>query len=242
VTPTAGTTLPLLLCACLAEQTCLQKSADADDDRTAERTSMVRHQIEARGVKDKKVLKALLKVKRHLFVPASYRSDAYEDNPLPIGEGQTISQPYIVGFMTEALELKATDRVLEIGTGSGYQAAILAEIAKQVYSIEIVPDLGKRSRALLSKLGYKNINVRIGDGYAGWPDKAPFDAIILTASPPKIPPPLIEQLKVGGHLVAPVGKLSEFQQLVRLTKTKKGIKRDTLMGVRFVPMTGKAQR
>jgi len=182
------------------------------------------------------------RVKRHLFVPPGQRDAAYDDHPLPIGEGQTISQPYIVGLMSEALRLKPETRVLEIGTGSGYQAAILGELAREVYTIEIVRPLGEQARALLAQLGYKNIHVRIGDGYAGWPDKAPFDAIILTASPVKIPEPLIRQLKVGGVLVAPVGPAGD-QRLIRLTRGKDGrVKREHLLDVRFVPMTGKARR
>jgi protein-L-isoaspartate(D-aspartate) O-methyltransferase len=202
---------------------------------------MVRRQIVARGVRDRRVLAAMRKVKRHLFVPARHQAEAYADHPLPIGEGQTISQPYIVALMTEALRIGPKARVLEIGTGSGYQAAVLAEVAGQVYSIEIVPKLGQRARALLKKLGYKNVQVRIGDGYAGWRSKAPFDAVILTAAPPSVPTPLIEQLKKGGALVAPIG-LSGDQRLIRITKTRDGkLRRENLLDVRFVPMTGKAR-
>jgi protein-L-isoaspartate(D-aspartate) O-methyltransferase len=202
---------------------------------------MVRDQIARRGVKDKRVLAAMRKVKRHLFVPARRQASAYADHPLPIGEGQTISQPYIVGFMTEALRLKRDARVLEIGTGSGYQAAILGEVAREVYSIEIVPELGKRAKKLLKRLGYRNIHVRVGDGYAGWPKKAPFDGVMLTAAPVAIPRPLIEQLKPGAALVAPVGA-SGHQRLIRITKRKDGTtRREHLMDVRFVPMTGKAR-
>ncbi len=233
-----------LLCALLTGVACPQPTADAGDrpkGRSAERRAMVRNQIAARGIKDPRVLAAMVRVKRHLFVPAARRASAYADHPLPIGQSQTISQPYIVGAMTEALELKPGARVLEIGTGSGYQAAILGELAGQVYTVEIVPTLGRRSKALLRSLGYKNIHVRIGDGYAGWPDKAPFDAIILTAAPPRIPAPLIKQLRVGGHLVAPAGPMGN-QQLFRLTKTRRGVKKKHLMDVRFVPMTGRAQK
>jgi len=202
---------------------------------------MVRRQIVARGVRDKRVLAAMRKVRRHLFVPARHQAEAYADHPLPIGEGQTISQPYIVALMTEALRVGPRARVLEIGTGSGYQAAVLAEVAGQVYSIEIVEKLGQRAGALLKKLGYKNVHVRIGDGYAGWRSKAPFDAVILTAAPPSVPTPLIEQLKRGGALVAPVG-LSGDQRLIRITKTRDGkLRRENLLDVRFVPMTGKAR-
>ena len=220
---------------------CLQGAADTGKVYSRRRATMVRKQIKARGVEDKRVLKAMRSVKRHLFVPASQRSSAYADHPLPIGLRQTISQPYIVGFMTEALKLKKGARVLEIGTGSGYQAAILGEVAREVYSIEIIPALGKRAKKLLQSLGYGNVHLRVGDGYKGWPDKAPFDAVILTAAPPKIPRPLLQQLKKpGGVLVAPVGP-SNDQRLVRITRTKKGFKKEHLMFVRFVPMTGKAQ-
>jgi protein-L-isoaspartate(D-aspartate) O-methyltransferase len=235
------TSLALLLAVLTA---CPHRTAGGDPkdkDRRAERRAMVRHQIRARGVKDKRVLEAMVRVKRHLFVPRSRRHAAYDDHPLPIGEGQTISQPYIVAAMTEALQIGPTSRVLEIGTGSGYQAAILGEIAREVYTIEIVPALGRRARKLLASLGYKNIHVRIGDGYAGWPDKAPFDAVILTAAPPKVPAPLIKQLKLGGHLVAPAGPTGD-QRLFRLTRTARGLRRKHLMDVRFVPMTGRAQR
>ena len=213
----------------------------ADEKRhLVARRVMVERQIRARGVKDRRVLAAMLAVKRHLYVPPHLASRAYADHPLPIGKGQTISQPYIVAFMTEALRLKPGARVLEIGTGSGYQAAVLARVARRVYSIEIVPELGRRARKLLGRRGYRNVEVRVGDGYAGWPAKAPFDAVILTAAPPQIPAPLIAQLKVGGVLVAPVGRGA--QELVRLTRVSdKKIKRERLLGVRFVPMTGKAQ-
>jgi protein-L-isoaspartate(D-aspartate) O-methyltransferase len=206
----------------------------------ARRLEMVGTQIEARGVKDKAVLSALRKIPRHLFVPAMWRVQAYTDMPLPIGEGQTISQPYIVGFMTELIEPTKNMRVLEIGTGSGYQAAVLAECVGEVDTIEVVPALGKKAESLLGELGYRNIRVRIGDGYEGWTERAPYDAIILTAAPPaNVPRPLLEQLKLGGRLVAPVGRGD--QNLVRITKTPTGYKREVLAPVRFVPMTGKAQ-
>lgn len=220
---------------------CLQGAADTGKDHAQRRAIMVRKQIKARGVNNERVLRAMAKVKRHLFVPTRYRSFSYADRPLPIGLRQTISQPYIVGFMTEALKLKPGARVLEIGTGSGYQAAILGEVAGEVYSMEIIPELGRRAKKLLGSLGYKNVHVRLGDGYKGWPEKAPFDAVILTAAPPKIPQPLINQLKnPGGVLVAPVGPSSD-QRLVRITRTGKGLKKEHLMFVRFVPMTGTAQ-
>ena len=229
-------TLPLVLGACL------QGAADTKKDYSKQRAAMVRQQIAARGVKDRRVLRAMRSVKRHLFVPASHRSSAYADHPLPIGQQQTISQPYIVGFMTDALKLGPTARVLEIGTGSGYQAAILGEVAAQVYSMEIIPSLGRRAQKLLRQLGYDNVHVRIGDGYKGWPEEAPFDAIMLTAAPHELPAPLLAQLKKpGGVLVAPVGPARD-QRLIRLTRTKTGVRKEQLMLVRFVPMTGKALR
>jgi protein-L-isoaspartate(D-aspartate) O-methyltransferase len=197
---------------------------------------MVRDQIERRGVRDPVVLDAMMRVPRHLFVPEELRGRAYEDAPLPIGQGQTISQPYIVAFMTEAIRPQPTDRVLEIGTGSGYQAAVLALVAREVISIEILPKLGESARARLRELGYGNVTVRIGDGYAGCPEEAPFDAIIVTAAPKEMPELLLEQLKVGGRLVIPVG--AEEQHLLRLTRTDEGFEREDLLPVRFVPMTG----
>ncbi len=200
------------------------------------RQAMIREQIEARGVRDQKVLDAMARVPRHLFVPEAWKDRAYEDGPLPIGEGQTISQPYIVAFMTEAIAPERSHRVLEIGTGSGYQAAVLASVVREVYTVEILPTLGERARKLLKDLKYDNVNVRIGDGHAGWVEHAPFDAILVTAAPDTIPPVLIEQLKIGGRLVIPVGR--NEQHLIRLTRTAKGVDRETLLPVRFVPLTG----
>jgi protein-L-isoaspartate(D-aspartate) O-methyltransferase len=201
---------------------------------------MVKTQLEARGIKDKAVLDAVRKVPRHRFVPESLRDRAHEDGPLPIGEGQTISQPYIVAWMTELIAPRKGMHVLEIGTGSGYQAAVLAECVDEVDTIEVVPTLGRRAEQVLRELGYRNIHTRLGDGYHGWPERAPFDAIILTAAPPDdIPKPLLEQLKVGGRLVAPVGRGE--QVLVRITRTETGFQRESLAPVLFVPMTGKAQ-
>jgi protein-L-isoaspartate(D-aspartate) O-methyltransferase len=200
------------------------------------REIMVQRQIMARGVEDPDVIKAMLKVPRHLFVPEAGRAYSYEDYPLPIGEGQTISQPYIVAYMTEALDLRPGDRVLEIGTGSGYQAAILGEMVKEVYTIEIVAELGKRARQTLSNLGYKNIHVKIGDGYKGWPDKAPFDAVVVTCAPEKVPRALIEQLKEGGRMIIPVGRTGGVQKLVRAVKKGGIFKTEDVMYVRFVPM------
>ena len=194
------------------------------------RKQMLEVQIVARGVKDPRVIEAMLKVPRHLFVPETLKSVAYEDTPLPIGYGQTISQPYIVAFMTEALSLKEEDRVLEIGTGSGYQAAILAEIVKEVYTIEIVPPLAEEARKRLEELGYRNCFVKCGDGYLGWEEKSPFDAIIVTAAPKEIPQKLIAELKIDGRMVVPVGAF--FQELYLITKTKDGIEKKALIPVR----------
>jgi protein-L-isoaspartate(D-aspartate) O-methyltransferase len=203
------------------------------------RHHMVETQIEARGVTDPAVLSAMRRVPRHLFVPEKYRSLAYEDHPIPIGEGQTISQPYIVAYMTEALDLNPTDRVLEIGTGSGYQAAVLAESVKDVYTVEIVETLGLRAKETLEALGYENVHIRIGDGYKGWPPKAPFDAIIVTCAPQAIPEALKNQLKEGGRMIIPVGPVGSVQRLVRCVKKDGRIKKADVMPVRFVPMVKK---
>jgi len=198
------------------------------------RKKMIETQIEARGIKDKRVLEAMLKVERHKFVPESQKPFAYEDRPLPIGYGQTISQPYIVALMTELLELKGEEKVLEIGTGSGYQAAILAELAKEVYTIEIIEGLAKEAQKRLADLGYKNIKVKIGDGYLGWPEVSPFDAIVVTCAPEEIPPALIEQLKEGGKMVIPVGEF--FQELKLVSKKEGKILIKNIIPVSFVPM------
>jgi len=199
---------------------------------------MVTQQLSAsdRGITNAQVLRAMAKVPRHEFVPEQFRTQAYQDSPLPIGFGQTISQPYIVAFMPEQLQPKPSDRVLEIGTGSGYQAAVLSELVAQVYTIEIVQELGKRAAADLSRLGYTNVNVRVGDGYSGWPEAAPFDAIIVTCAPEQVPQPLVEQLKEGGRLIIPVGGGYD-QQLVLLTKKAGKLEHRALLPVRFVPMT-----
>lgn len=211
-------------------------------ERKKERYRLVEKGIRNQGVKDTATLEAMRQVPRHLFVPESYRDQAYENYPLPIGHDQTISQPYIVGYMTAMLNLQPGAKVLEIGTGSGYQAAVLSELTPYVFTIEIVEELGKRARALFDSLGYLTITTRIGDGYQGWPEHAPFDAIILTAAPREIPRPLIEQLKPGGILIAPVGSISETQYLTKLTKSKDGeINIQRKLPVRFVPMTGKAK-
>ncbi len=200
------------------------------------REQMVAHQIEARGVKDGRVLAAMHKIPRHLFVPEEYWGKAYSDDPLPIGLDQTISQPYIVAVMTELLALSPKHRVLEVGTGSGYQTALLAELAGEVYSLEIVPELGKRAADLLTSLGYKNVWIKISDGYNGWPEMAPFDAIIATACAEELPPPLLAQLKEGGRLVAPLGTERE-QYLYLFSRTTEGVVKKRGVPVRFVPLT-----
>ncbi|MGF1469158.1 MAG: protein-L-isoaspartate(D-aspartate) O-methyltransferase [Sandaracinaceae bacterium] len=221
-----------------AEPRSAERPGREPDAYEAARAAMVRSQIEARGVRDPRVLAAMRRVPRHRFVPAHVAARAYGDHPLPIGHDQTISQPYIVASMTELAELSPGERVLEIGTGSGYQAAVLAEIGVRVFTIEIVEPLGRRAFATLAELGYE-VEGRIGDGYMGWPEEAPFDAILLTAAPPQIPAPLLTQLAVGGRLVAPVGDLD--QELVVIERTDDGLTRRSAYPVRFVPMTGRAQ-
>jgi len=206
-----------------------------DFDRLRE--NMVKSQIEKRGINDKSTLDAMRKVERHLFVPENVQKNAYDDGPLPIGYGQTISQPYIVAYMTSLIEPKTGDKVLEIGTGSAYQAAILAEIVNTVYTVEIVTELGTQAKKRLNKLGYKNVEVIIGDGYNGLPDKGPFDAIVVTAAAEHIPPPLIEQLKDGGKMIIPVGSPFMVQTLILIEKKGKEVKSTNLMAVRFVPFT-----
>ena len=212
----------------------------AQDAQTSAREAMVKDQIAARGIHDARVLQAMTDVPRHEFVPLAVRSLAYADGPLPIGQGQTISQPFIVAFMTEVLELKKDDTVLEVGTGSGYQAAILGKIVKEVYSIEIIPALAESARKLLERLRFENVHVRQGDGYLGWPENAPFDAIIVTCAPDHVPEPLVDQLKEGGRLVIPIGEQGGIQQLVLLRKKDGKILQEKKLDVRFVPMTGKA--
>jgi len=204
-------------------------------DYQGKRAEMVRNQISSRGVTDENVLGAMLKVERHLFVPPEYRPEAYEDYPLPVGEGQTISQPYIVAFMTEALELKKEDKVLEIGTGSGYQAAILAEICDSVFTIEIFQSLGLSATKILAELGYTKVFVRIGDGYQGWEEHAPYNAIIVTCSPTHVPEMLEEQLAEGGRMIIPVGG-TYTQELVLLEKKNGRLQKKNVLPVRFVPM------
>jgi protein-L-isoaspartate(D-aspartate) O-methyltransferase len=201
---------------------------------------MVERQIEARGIKSPAVLAAMRKVPRHRFVPAGAVNVAYEDHPLPIGLAQTISQPYIVAYMTEAAEISPTDKVLEIGTGSGYQAAILGEVARTVYTIEIIPELAERARGVLAELGYANVQVKAGNGYLGWPEHAPFDAIVVTAAPDEVPQALVDQLAVGGRMVIPVG--SANQDMMIIERTKSGVVERRTIPVRFVPMTGKPEK
>ncbi len=206
------------------------------------REHMVEKQLKTRDITDQGTLNAMLEVPRHEFVPDDLKNRAYDDGPLPIGEEQTISQPYIVAYMTQSLNLKPSDKVLEIGTGSGYQAAVLAKIVNSVHTIEIVEKLGLRAEKKLQELGYTNVDVKIGDGYHGWPEKSPFDAIIITAGAQTIPPALIEQLNDGGRLIMPQGRTSSVQHLVLVTKSKGLLKTKTLLPVRFVPFTRNRNR
>jgi protein-L-isoaspartate(D-aspartate) O-methyltransferase len=221
----------------------LNQDPEPADEFKRVRMNMVKEQLMAPGrdIRDARVLKAMEMVPRHEFVPDSYRDAAYEDGPLPIGYGQTISQPFIVAFMTEKLELQPRDRVLEVGTGSGYQAAILSRLVDHVYSIEIVEALARQARDTLERLGYHNVSVKAGDGYQGWPEFAPFDAIIVTCAPEAIPQPLVSQLKEGGRMMIPVGELPS-QELYLLEKENGRIKQRAVLPVRFVPMTGQAQK
>ncbi len=204
------------------------------------RERMVLQQIETRGVKDPAVLAAMRTVPRHQFVPEDYREAAYNDSPLPIGESQTISQPYIVALMSELLEVRAGDKVLEIGTGSGYQAAVLAEMGVEVFTVEIRRGLCERAEGILGELGYENAHVRCGDGYGGWPEEAPFAGIIVTAAPERIPEPLVDQLAPGARMVIPLGDF--YQQLMVIKKTDDGVEERSVIPVRFVPMTGEIER
>ena len=220
--------------ACGAEGTAPQRDALR---WTAERRHMVDAQLKARDITSPRVLDAMLKVPRHLFIPATHWDDAYLDSPVPIGYDQTISQPYIVAFMTQALDVQPGDRVLEIGTGSGYQAAVLAELAREVFTVEIIPPLADRARQTLASLGYEAVHVRTGNGYLGWPEQAPYDRIIVTAAPDEVPAALVEQLKVGGLIAIPVGVRE--QELRVLRRTSAGTEPLSTLPVRFVPMTGK---
>lgn len=207
---------------------------DDDNEFSRQRDNMVEVQIRSRGLGDEKILEAMRRVKRHLFVPFELRPYAYGDEPLPIGEGQTISQPYIVAYMTEALKLKGGERVLEVGTGTGYQTAILAEIAGEIYTVEIIAALSESAQQRLHGLGYRNIRFKVGDGTFGWEEYAPYDAIIVTAAPPSVPRKLQEQLRVSGRMVIPVG--AGFQELVLITREKKDFRKKKLLPVRFVPL------
>ena len=232
---------PPLLAAWLITLCVLPACSQGDDDVfAAARRLMVRTQLVARDIADTSVLQTMAEIPRHEFVPPNLKDMAYQDRPLPIGEGQTISQPYIVAYMTQALDLQAGDKVLEIGTGSGYQAAVLARLVEHVYTIEIIPSLGDSARQLLQRQGHDNVTVRVGDGYVGWPSEAPFDAIMVTAAPDHVPPALVDQLAEGGRLVLPVG--DHYQELLRLTKREGEIHTESLLPVRFVPMTGQAQK
>ncbi len=233
---------PLLALACDGPKASVSKVTPTSLDAEAERRArMVETQIVARGVRDARVLAAMRQVPRHLFVDARERAQAYEDHPLPIAGNQTISQPYIVALMTELADLTPAEKVLEIGTGSGYQSAVLSRLAKEVYSIEIVPELARESAERLRKLGYGNVTVMEGDGYRGWPEHAPFDAILVTAAPERIPQPLLDQLAPGGRMIIPVGTF--FQELKVLSKGKSGkITEKDILPVRFVPMTGEIEK
>ncbi len=237
-----GIALALLLAGLGAALACATRDPDEpprDDDESMylARKRMVETQLAAQGIRDARVLAAMQRVPRHEFVPERQRAGAYDDRPLPIGHGQTISQPFVVAFMSEALQLDGTERVLEVGTGSGYQAAVLAELAAEVYTIEIVEELARTATVALA--GYPNVHVRAGDGYRGWPEEAPFDAIMVTAAPEHVPQPLIDQLALGGRMILPVGARS--QDLVLLERTESGIERREVLPVRFVPMTGEAE-
>lgn len=227
----------VLLAAC-AESHSPTPAPTPTDPFAAAREELVETGVIGYGIEDPAVIQAMRAVPRHRFVPPEYWDQAYENHPLPIGYGQTISQPYIVALMTEALELEPGDRVLEIGTGSGYQAAVLAELVQQVYSIEIIGDLARRARDVLDRLGYEQVKTRVGDGYYGWEEQAPFDAIVVTAAADHVPPPLIKQLKPGGRMMIPVGSRFMTQQLVLITKGEDEITTQLLLPVRFVPLTG----
>ena len=229
----------MALCLLVALASCKPAGAPARD-YAVERERMVQEQVVQRGVRDARVVAAMRKVPREAFVPWPLRNLSYTDRPLPIGYDQTISQPFIVAFMSEKLQLKPTDRVLEIGTGSGYQAAILGELAAEVYTIEIVEPLGKSAAAILQRLGYKNVQVKIGDGYKGWPEHAPFDAVIVTCAPEHVPQPLIDQTKEGGRIIIPVGSRSD-QKLYLLEKKDGQLRQEAILPVLFVPMTGETK-
>jgi protein-L-isoaspartate(D-aspartate) O-methyltransferase len=226
--------IPLFLLACAAQK--------EEDFYQAARQQMVKEDIEGRGIDDERIVQAMLKVKRHLFVPEDYRHLAYADRPLPIGEGQTISQPYIVALMTYHLHLQHDEKVLEIGTGSGYQAAVLAELVKEVYSIEIIEELARTAKERLQELGYHTVQVKCGDGFYGWEEHAPYDAIIVTCAAPIIPERLVEQLGEGGRMILPLGGEPLYQSLTVLTKRGGNLEEQRITGVIFVPMTGEIEK
>jgi len=232
--------LPFPLYSCTPQSRSEQTTVEQEAREFAEqRRNLVEH-LRSQGVTSRTVLDALLKVPRHKFVPSSHRHLAYQNRPLPIGHSQTISQPFIVGYMTEAAEVAPGEKVLEIGTGSGYQAAVLAELAKQVYTIEIIPDLAEGARTLLREMGYENVQVKTGNGYEGWAEHAPFDAIVVTAAPDHVPQALVDQLAFRGKMVIPVG--SVFQEMVIITRNESGVVERRTIPVRFVPMTGKPKQ
>ena len=230
--------LAAAVCLCAPLGVAAQPNVEVDHF-ASQRRAMVDEQIRGRGIEEPRLLNALETVPRHEFVPEALRDEAYRDEPLQIGSGQTVSQPYLVALMADLLELDGDEKLLEIGTGSGYTTAVLARLARRVYSIEIIDDLAERARAVLDDLGYGNVEVRVGDGYRGWPEEAPFDGILLSAAPSEVPPPLLEQLKVNGVLVAPVGRA--LQDLVVIRKTADGLVRRQVDVVRLVPMVGRAQ-
>ena len=240
MTRSAGWLLPLALLwpvpGCASQPATTRTPAEQQDQYGKQRRELV-DELRAQGISSSRVLDVMLEVPRHEFVPAAYRQGAYANHPLPIGHEQTISQPYIVAYMTEAAEIAPGEKVLEIGTGSGYQAAVLAKMAREVYSIEIIPELAQGARTALSRLGYKNVEVRTGNGYLGWPEKAPFDAIVVTAAPDEVPQALVEQLAPKGTMVVPVG--TGYQQMAIITKTESGVVERRTIPVRFVPMVGK---
>lgn len=234
----ASLAAPILVCVItVTGEGQLRPSGRSPDEQ---RQAMLATQITARGITNLLVLKAMRDVPRHLFVPEAQRAHAYEDRALPVGEGQTISQPYIVALMTELARVEPGHKVLEVGTGSGYQAAILAQMGARVYTIEIIPALAQRARTALDSVGYRNIEYRVGDGYRGWPDAAPFDAILVTAAPDHVPQPLVDQLVIGGRLILPVGASS--QTLMVITRTGEGTRSERTIPVLFVPMKGEAER
>jgi protein-L-isoaspartate(D-aspartate) O-methyltransferase len=232
--------LTALILGCDASGTSPGQEPPAGRSVDALREAMVRTQLAPRGITDPRVLEAMREVPRHLFVPEAVRADAYEDRSLPVGEHQTISQPYIVALMTQLARIEPGEKALEVGTGSGYQAAVLARMGARVYTIEIIPALAHRARQTLDALGYQNIEYRVGDGYRGWPEAAPFGAILVTAAPTHVPPALVDQLEVGGRLVIPVG--DSLQKLTVITRTADGTRSEAIIPVQFVPMTGEAQR